>query len=135
LSPASVLEAQPRSGDEISHRARNEYFAGVCSSGYARTDAERDSGQFSLVELTLADVDTGAQREAERPDARDDRLGGANRAGRAVERGEEPVARGVPFFAAEACEFSADERVVLSEQISPAAVAKLGGARSSRRCP
>jgi hypothetical protein len=74
------------------------------------------------VELTLADVDACEWRQAEWLDARDDRLRGADGAGRPVEGGEEAVACGVALLAAEACELPADERVALREQISPAAV-------------
>jgi hypothetical protein len=47
-------------------------------------------------------------------------------AGRAVERGEEAVACGVPLLAAKARELPADESVVLREQISPVAVTEIG---------
>ena len=67
------------------------------------------------------------QPEAEWPDGRADRPGGTDGAGGAVERGEEPVAGRVPLLAAEARELPAGESVVLREQISPPAVAKLGG--------
>ena len=53
--------------------------------------------------------------------------GTADCAGRPVERGEEAVAGRAHLAAAEAAELAADRRVVLLQQVAPAAVAELGG--------
>src|SRR5262249_61018860 len=98
-------------GHEIAHRARHEHFAGVGRCSDARADGERDPGELVLVEFAVADVHAYTQRQAEGADTLDDRLGGAYRAGGAVERGEEAVACGVALLTAEARELPADESV------------------------
>ena len=77
------------------------------------------------MELALADVEAGADLEAERAHAGDDRLGGADRPRGAVEGCEEAVSGGVALVAAEARELSADQRVVLCKHVAPGTVAKL----------
>src|SRR5262245_55971243 len=65
LPLASVLEREPGASHEIADGAGHEHLAGVCRSGDTGTDAERDPGQFALVELALPDVDTCTEGEAE----------------------------------------------------------------------
>jgi hypothetical protein len=120
---ASIVEADLRSGDEVADGLRDEHLA---RSGMRRdpgADVDGEPGDLALVELALADVDSDPRFEAERSDAVDDRLRRPDRACRAVEGREEPVAGGVALVAAEPGELPADDRVVAGEQVAPGAVA------------
>ena len=75
--------------------------------------------------LHLARVDAGPDVEPERPEGVPDLDGTADRAGRPVERGQEAVPGGVELLPGEASERTADRRVVLVEQGSPARVPEI----------
>ena len=80
------------------------------------------------MELALARVHSGAKLETDPACACDDRLGAANRPGRPVEGGKEAVACRVLLLAPEAGELPPHQGVMLSEELTPRAVAELGGA-------
>ena len=65
LAVAAILECDPRAGDEILHRARNEHLAGLRLRCDARSGVHRDPGDLSVDELTLARVQAGPDLEAE----------------------------------------------------------------------
>jgi hypothetical protein len=73
--------------------------------------------------------------EAERPCAVPNRACARDRAGGAVERGQEAVAGGVQLAAPETGKLTADECVVLVEQVPPTTVAseKSDSSQSSQR--
>src|SRR4029077_12615742 len=64
--------------------------------------------------------------QAKIPHGFGDRPSATNRARWAVERGEEPVAGRVELTAAKARELSSYTRMVLGDQLAPAAVAEVG---------
>ena len=70
-------------------------------------------------------MDAGTDVEPERPERVPDLDGTADRAGRPVERGQEPVPGGVELLAREASELAANRRVVLVEEGSPARVPEI----------
>src|SRR4029450_10928400 len=120
-----ILEGDPRAGDEVLHRARDDHLARSGERGNTGTRADDDAGDLSLVQLALAGVHACAKLETECPDATDDLLGAPDGAGGPVEGGEEPVARGVALGAAEAGKLPPDESVVPLEELAPCAVAEL----------
>ena len=82
-----------------------------------------DAGDVGADALALAGVQAGAHRDAGRAGALDDAQRAADRAGQAVEGGDEAVAEGLDLLAAVEREPGADERVVRVEQLAPRAVA------------
>ena len=91
----------------------------------ARADVDGDSGDLAVGELDLARVEPRSHGEVEWAHALDDRLRAADRSGRAVEGGEEAVARGVDLTTVEASELAADRGVMLFDEVPPASVADL----------
>ena len=102
----------------------------------AGADVHGHAADVVADELALAGVQPGAHLEAERPHpVRGSRGRTRIAARRPVEGGEEAVPQGLDLPAAEAIELAADQLVVAPEQLPPAPVAGVGGARaSSRRC-
>ena len=88
-------------------------------------DVDGDASHLPVDDLALARVKAGADLEAELSDALGDRAGAADRARRAVERGEEPVAGLVELSAPKAAELPSNESVVRFENLAPARVAEL----------
>ena len=78
-----------------------------------------DPAGLSVDRLDLAGMDTGTNLDPERPHRPDDRSGAAHRAGRSVERREEPVARRVDLMTAEPREKRPHLRVVLLDDLLP----------------
>src|SRR5262249_9813903 len=129
---SAILEAETGAGDQVLHGAGDEDLAGPRGRGDARPDVDGEPGDLVARELDLAGVEPGANVKTERVDAVAHRARAADRAGGAVERGENPVARGVDLAAPEAAELAPEDRVVPLEEIPPAAIAQgrglLGGA-------
>jgi hypothetical protein len=82
-----------------------------------------DPPDFSVQQFAFAGVQTGAELQPELTHGFGDRAGAADCARGAIEAGEEPVPGGIQLTSAETDELSADERVVLFEQLAPAPVA------------
>ena len=76
------------------------------------------------MQLAFAGVQRGAELEPKLADARDDRLGTADRARGTVEGREEAV--GVELLTAVPGELPANRRMMAREQVAPRAVAELG---------
>ena len=102
-----VLELDPRARHQVLHRARDEHLARPGLGGHSCADADGDSRELAVVQLTLAGVQARAQVEPELADMGDDRLRTADGARRPVEGREEAVARGVELLATEAGELAA----------------------------
>ena len=96
---------------------RDEHLAGAGVGRDAGADIDGEPGDLALVELALADVDPDPRLQAERSDTVNDRLRRPDRACRAVERGEKPVARRVMLVPAEPGELPANERMVAGQQV------------------
>src|SRR5829696_1971399 len=122
---AAVLELDPRTCDEVLHGRRDENFAGSGERSYACADRDGDAGDLVVVQLALARVQAGTKLDAEGAHLLGHGLRAADRPRRAVERGEEAVARSVLFLAAKARELAPHERVMTSQQLTPALVAEL----------
>ena len=135
LAPA-VLELDPRAGDEVAHRPGHEDLLAVGQRRDARSDVDRDPREIVAAPLALAGVDARrAPRGRGPPRASAMSSRAPDRARRAVERREEPVAGRLDLVAAVLRERLADRAVVLIEQLTPAPVAEARQrARSSRRC-
>src|SRR5438552_3801789 len=74
-------------------------------------------------------MQAGAHLEPELLYRLGDRAGATDRAGRAVEGGEEAVACGVELGPAKANQLAPDQGVMLRKQLAPAGIAKLSGPR------
>src|SRR6266545_3117782 len=128
LVDPALLELDPGARHEILDRRGDEHLARRGCRSETRPDRDGDPGDLSVVELAFPGVHAGTNLEAELAHAADDRLRRPDRARGTVERGEEPVARGVPLLAPEARKLASHERMVPREEIAPGAVADLRGA-------
>ena len=122
---ASFDELDARAGDEIAHRPGRQDLARSGESGDARADVHGDPGEVVAANLALAGVQSGPHFQAEAARLHPDRLGTADRAGRPIEGGEKPVARGLHLAAERALDLAAHDNVVRVEQHAPAAIADL----------
>src|SRR5688572_10606184 len=87
----AIHEAQLRPGDEVTDGARYQNLAWLGERGDASANGHRDAGHLAIVHLTLAGVDAGADRYAERRDGIPDCDRRGNGTRRTLEGGEEPV--------------------------------------------
>src|SRR2546423_1061407 len=122
---AALLEGDPGAGDEVAHRARDEHLARPGERRDARAGVDGDPAHLPVRELALARVQPGAELESEAAHTVADRAGGADRARRPVEGGEEAVAGRVHLAAAVAAKLGANRGLVRLEQLAPAAGAEL----------
>src|SRR5918912_3540752 len=123
---AALLEGDPRAGDEVAHRARDEDLTRPGQRRDPRAGVDGDPAHLPVRELALAGVEPCAELEPEAAHAVADRARGADRACGPVEGGEEAVAGGVDLAPAVARELAADGGLVRLEQLAPAPVAELG---------
>src|SRR5262245_50555562 len=86
---AAIDESQPRASGELAGGRADENLAGCRLAGDPSGYVQSDSACASLDALELAGVDSGPDCEAELVNACDHRERAADRARRAVERGEE----------------------------------------------
>jgi hypothetical protein len=77
--------------------------------------------------LGLSGMHARPDRDAQLGDSRDDRLGGANRMGRLVKGGEEPVSGGIDLSTMEPVELSANRSVVSRHKPLPRPVPESDG--------
>src|SRR5215813_10461712 len=122
---AAFLERQAGARDEISHGIGDERLARTRQSSHARADVNGDPTELLSNDLAFASMAPGTYFDAERADARRDRLSAANGSGRAIERRKEAVARRIDLASTKAHELSASQVVVAVEQLVPAMVAKV----------
>src|SRR4051812_29625895 len=104
LVHSTVFELDARAGDEILDGAGDEHLARPGERGHACTRVDGNAGDVAVVELALAGVEPGTNREPERHHAVADGGRAPDRASRAVEGREEAVAGRVDLVAAEALE-------------------------------
>src|SRR5689334_22001724 len=123
VAPA-VVERETGTRHEILDGARHEHLAGRGARGDARADVHGDAAVLVAHHFAFAGVRAGANLEAELAHLLRHRAGAAHGARRAVEGGEEAVARGVDLAAAKPCELAAHEPVVVLQELAPAAVAE-----------
>jgi len=77
--------------------------------------------------LGLSGMQARPDRDAQFGDCRDDRFGGANRLGRLVKGGEEPVSGGIDLSTTEPVELSANRSVVSRHELLPRPVPEPDG--------
>src|ERR1700692_3589892 len=122
---ASLAEAQTGPGDQILDGSRYQHLARPGARRDARGDVNGDALHIVAGDLDLAGMEATADFNVERTDRLDDGAGTTHGTCRAVERGENPVAKRSHFVAPEAREFPPHRRVMRFEQIAPALVAQL----------
>jgi hypothetical protein len=103
---AAIVEAQGAVGDEIADRARDPDLAGRRGGRHARADGDGDAGDPPSHSFDLAGVGPHPHGQAERLDARRDRLRAADGPGGSIERGHEAVASSVDLVSPEADELA-----------------------------
>src|SRR5712664_4118844 len=130
LARAPVVELEAGAGDEILDGARHEHLARARIGGDARTCVDGDPRDLAVDELALACVKSGSDLDPERSNCFGDRTGATDRACRAIEGRQKTVTNGVHLAAACPAQLTANERVVLLEQLAPTRVAELGHLRS-----
>src|SRR5207248_11424098 len=116
-------EADAGSVDEIAHRARDEHLARPRQRGDSGADVDGDAREIVAAQLAFATVDPGPDLEPEVAGTGCDRPGAVDRPPRAVEGGEEPVARGLHLVPAVAVELTPDRGVMAVEEVVPSPVA------------
>ena len=126
LVHAVVGELEPRSGDRVAERRRNEDLPRLPRAHHARADVDGEPSDLPLHQLDLADVQAGADLDPDLPDAVGDRARASDRVRGPVEPSEEPVPCGVELPAPESLQLRADDRVVPLDEGSPAKVAQIG---------
>ena len=89
---AAVVEHDTGADDEVLHRARHEHLAWPGQRRHAGSKVDREASDVVGQDLDLTDVDARPDLEPKILDVIADGDGAADRAGRAVERREEPVA-------------------------------------------
>jgi hypothetical protein len=124
---SAVLEAKAGAGDQVLDGAGHQDLTRPGGGRDAGADVDGEPGDLVVPELDLPGVQAGPDREPERGHAAGDRARAPDRPGRAVEGGEEAIARGVDLAPPEAPELAADEVVVSVEEVSPAAIPEGGG--------
>src|ERR1700726_3111049 len=123
--PASLAEAQARTGDQIPDGSRYQYFARPGERRDARGEVNGDALHIVARDLDLASMEASADLNVESTDRIDNGAGTTHGTCRAVERGKKAISERPHFVAPEAREFPPHRRVMRFEQISPALVAQL----------
>src|SRR5687767_3940890 len=90
LMEPTVLELEARSGCQIAHGRRGEHLTGNRGRGDAGRDRDGDAADLPAHLLDFADVDPGAELDADRLRPIDDLEGAQDRGTGRVEDGEEP---------------------------------------------
>jgi hypothetical protein len=121
----AILEREPGAGHELAGRRRHDQLARLGLSHYPRGDGHGDAAYLLADLLDLADVDAGANLNAQLANRLDDLERSGDRLGRRVEDDEEAVARGVQLTATVALERAPHGRVMQVDQLAPRLVAQL----------
>src|SRR5262249_29401516 len=122
LADAAWVENDAGAGDEVLHRARDEYLADVGPGGDARADRDGQPCELAVDDVALAGVHSHADAEAEGADGVADRAAAADRPrGPGTGGATPPPPRGADRPAGEARAPPPDRRVVLGEQRRPGA--------------
>ena len=129
LMHASILETDPRAGDEILDSSRDEHLAAVRVPRHAGADVDGDAADLSVHQLALPCVEPRPNLDSEVADCPVDCRCAADAARRPVEGCEEPVAGRIELMSTMACQLRSHERVMRFEQRTPSRIAKLGEVR------
>jgi hypothetical protein len=132
LPHASILELESRSGNQVTESTRYEDLAWPGRGHHSVGNMHGNPGDLLVGGLGLSGMQSGSDREAQLGDRRDDGPGGANRLGRLVKRGEEPISRGVELLTTVSVQFPANRSVVSRHKPLPRPVAESDGLVSRR---
>src|SRR5207302_8312853 len=125
LANSAVLELEAGACDEVTHGARDENVARTGLGGDARADRDGDAGHLAVEQRAFAGVQARADVKAQPGQILADGARAADSTRRTVEAREKAVSRGVELDPAVTGQLITDARVMLREQLSPAAVAEL----------
>src|SRR5262245_6964947 len=98
---ASIVELEPRTGDEILHRARHEDLVGLGERGDTLADVHRHASDVVAAKLELARVQSHTDVDPEAAGRSDNGVPAPDRARWSVERRQNPVAGRLHLTAAE----------------------------------
>src|SRR5207247_6593263 len=112
-----VDERQPGTHDEIAHRPRAQHLAGLGLPHHAGADVHGDPADVVSAAFDLADVQPGADVDADTPQQHAELRCGADRAAGTIEGGERAVARRLHDPASETLQVGPCDVVVLIEQL------------------
>ena len=131
LQPVDAVlgERDARSGHDLPDRRGDEHLAGSTHRHHAGRRVHHESAGLATGRLELAEAHAGTDLDPELAHGLGGRDRAADRVCRALERGEEPVARRVDLPPAEPAELSPDDAVMPGGELDPARVAHLGGDR------
>src|SRR2546426_5327300 len=97
---ATIGEREPRSGNQVSHRAGDQHLVRAGEVHDARANVNGDSGDSGLHDLELSRVEARTDLDPQLVDAVDDRESATDRARRPVEDGQESIASAVDLATA-----------------------------------
>src|SRR2546421_5060699 len=120
---AALVELDAGTGNQIAHGARDEHLTRPRERRDAGADVHRDPSEIVAPHLALAGVHPRPNLDSELARAGRDRPGAVDRTPRSVEGSKKPVSGGLDLLTAEPAQLTADGRVVLIEQVVPAAIA------------
>ncbi len=127
LALTASFEAEPGTFHEVSDGLRGENLAPTSRSHDPRSYGHCNSAHLGTDLLYLTDMEAGTDLKAQRLHALDRLQRALGGRGWGIEDGKEPVARGVHLATAVALQRSPDQLVVLLNELTPAAIAQLGG--------
>src|SRR5512135_23022 len=108
---AAIFKPDSRLGDQVLHRAGDQYFIGPRLCSYARADMNRDTDDFISNQLVLARMQPRPDLQSERVHGLADSSRALNRPGGRLERGEHSVTGGDYLSSARRAQLSTDRRV------------------------
>ena len=128
LVVATLVKLDAGAGDEVLHGLGHENLPAIRKRCNPRAGVNSDPSDLATKEFALARVYAPAHFEADSARVRRNCERTADRTRRAVESREEAVTGGVNFTSAPAGQLPPHRRLMLSKQVTPAAVAEPRGA-------
>ena len=125
---ATLAKLDAGAGDEVLDGLGHEYLPAIRKRCDPRAGVNSDPSDLAGKEFALARVHAPAHFEPDSARVRRNCERTADRTRRAVESGEEAVTGGVNFTSAPARQLPPHRRLMLSKQVTPAAVAEPRGA-------
>ena len=121
---ASIIKYDSRTRDKVLYGVGYQDFssAGECSD--TRSNVNGDACQLWPKNLALTGVKTRTNIEAHQSGLVDDGSRRPNCPSRAIERGEEPVARSIDFSTTKCRQFATDHCMMAVEKFPPPAIAE-----------
>src|SRR4029453_3357755 len=122
LMLAAILEDEPGAGHEVLHGACCQHLSGFGKRSEPRADVYRDSAHSIAFQLHLARMHACTDLDAQVPDRTHGCKSAPHRPFRAIEGGEDAVARGVDQTAPVAFDLDARVLMMASEEGAPSGV-------------